>query len=140
MFGTWSAAQNNLITQNKQSETTINLAKSDKITAKFVKAIIATEEIPTESDVNIVTVFPTIFDNQITIAYHLAEAAEVKVSLKDLNGRVILQANDFTAFHPEGDYKMSLDLSQFNLLNGMYFIDFQADKYHKIDKVIKLER
>ncbi len=140
MFDAWAAAQKNLIAQDKQAKTSIKFENSDKITAKFVKAIIATDEKPIISAVNVVNVFPTVFNHQININYHLIEDAEVKVSLKDLNGRIILQANDFNSFHAKGDYNMSLDLSQYNLQNGMYLIDFQANKYHKIDKIIKIQQ
>ncbi len=137
VFDAWQSAQNNSILETQKAATKVKFASGDKVTANFVKAIIATTEIDDATEETSVKAFPTVFNTHLKLQYHLSDAAEVSVSLKDLNGRTIFQANGFNPLHQGGDYQMDLELSNFDLPDNMYFIDFQANKFQKTIKVIK---
>lgn len=136
-FGEWQATQSNTtFNNNKKANTTIGIVAGEKITAKFVKAIISNDDAKPAAQFE-VTAFPTIFENHLTLQYSLNEATNVKVSIIDLTGKTVAVANNFDAWHNEGTYTMQLDIATLNLTSGIYFIDFQANKNNKVLKVIK---
>ncbi len=134
-FDNWAAAQNAVIQQKKGATTSIDIKNNDKITATFVKVIIATND--TKGDETTVNAFPTRFDTQIQVQYTLEKAADVNVRMLDMAGKTVLIAADFNSFHQEGDYTMTLNVADIQLSAGVYLIEFQAGAFRKMIKVVK---
>jgi hypothetical protein len=136
-FEEWTNSLNSTnITNSKQAATTIDIKNNEKIVAKFVKAVISTNDQNAASQFK-VTAFPTVFDNSITVNYELTEAASVRVAIIDMAGRIIAQVNDFDTLHNAGSYTMQLDMASLALGKGVYIIDFQAGKDRQTLKVVK---
>jgi hypothetical protein len=139
-FDRWSSNKNTLNPQKNKSTALVNLKEGDKVVATFVKAIISTIDNDEQLTQNELKVFPTLFSNNLTLNYHLIKASNVNVSLKDINGRTVIQVNDYNKFHQEGDYKMTISLENQYLTSGMYFLDFETDDFHQTTKLIKIEK
>lgn len=136
-FGSWTSAQNSFIDNDKNANAQLQLTKNEQITANFVKAIISTEDIKTLPQIATAKVYPTVFTAQLTVEYELPQDAQVHVTLYDLAGKIVAQANEFTPQHSAGKYTMRLDFGAQSLSDGLYLVEFQADKFRQTFKVIK---
>jgi hypothetical protein len=136
MFEQWSATTNTEISEAKKATTNLQIKGKTTITAAFAKAVIAVSD-ENKGEKTAVQVFPTVFNQNLQLQYHLAEAAEVQVRLVDISGKTLVVANDFNAQHEAGSYQMTLVLQNITLNSGIYFIDFQAGKFRQAVKVIK---
>ncbi len=136
-FAQWSAKDEAVVAKTNEASTLVKISGNATVTAIFGKAIIAVSDASTTIVEAKIKAFPTIFNTQLNLEYELPEAAEVKVRLIDLNGKTLIIANDFNAYHEKGVYNMSFDVQNAALNAGFYLLDFQAGDFHKVVKVIK---
>lgn len=134
-FDVWNTAADSVLNK-KMAATTFKAEAANKIIARFVKAIISNSD--QHFDIhNEVIAYPTVFKQNIQLKYHLEEASNLKVAILDSNGKLLFIANGIDGKQAAGDYEMTLGLENVDLTTGMYFIDFQANKFKKVIKVIK---
>ncbi|MFN0276178.1 MAG: CotH kinase family protein, partial [Chitinophagales bacterium] len=85
-----------------------------------------------------VNVSPTLFTDAIDVYYHLAQQADVSVNLYDMLGEKVIEYLVSNSDATQGNHKITLDVSAFDLAPGMYVVDFKAGNFRKGFKVSTL--
>jgi hypothetical protein len=137
LFDNWAIAQNATIQNKFGANTLVSIKNNDKITATFVKAIIATNDTKNDKE-TFIKAFPTVFNNQINLDFALKTQSQVKVRLLDTSGKTIFIASDYNPSFNEGNYTMTLNLENTAITAGSYFLEFQAGQFRKAIKMIKI--
>ena len=107
------------------------LTDNDTITAVF--------RLPTaieEENVIPLSVYPSVFDNQIMVQFELNDNASVELELYTATGEKIATKNLGENVSP-GSQFINWDLTDYNLASGIYIIRFYADNYYQSVKIIK---
>ena len=84
--------------------------------------------------VNLLRVFPTIFENQIQISFGLNVNSKVQGTIVDLNGRVIRNILDEGLM--AGSFNRNFDLS--GLQAGVYLVKIQVGEAFTVSKIVKV--
>lgn len=106
----------------------------DTIVALFRLAT-ATHE--ASGNVSGLSVFPTVFDNQLNVNYKLAEKADVQVRVISTLGRELAR---FSLGQQVGEQSVPLNLSHLNLHAGTYFVQVQAGADSRTERVVKVRQ
>ena len=86
-----------------------------------------------ENELNLLSVFPTVFDQQVQVSFNLKQNAMVTGNVIDINGRVVK-----SILHENlgiGNFNRSFNLS--DLAPGMYLIKLQVGDAYTARKIIK---
>lgn len=92
-------------------------------------------ELKTLNEVNI---FPNPAKSKLTISYTASVSGKVKINLKDILGKDI--AVIYNRINPSGQNKLEIDLTQYSIKPGIYFVEMliDNDKYYT-EKIIVTE-
>lgn len=77
--------------------------------------------------------FPNPFRNSTTISYQLQQPSMVVINLLDVNGKRLQEIKP-PSFVPSGTYQLELVANKLNA--GMYFVEFQTDSAHFVQKLM----
>ena len=132
-FVNWTS-NNQVFNPNTTSvNVTCNLTSSDSIVAHFL-----TTSVPEILHFNepIVSAFPTVTNDDVTIQYSLPEAAPVSMKLFSLLGDEITEIKNPSGTESPGNHVAQLSLSGSHLPAGVYMLQFNAGNYKKSIKLL----
>lgn len=132
-FINWSADFHAFNPNNTTVSVKVSLSTADTIVAHFFDNTSIPEQDLFTADVS---VYPTVFSNQLTIEYNLAAPSHVSIKLYSLLGNKIAEVVSPDAFARKGHFTADLNLSGKNIPAGMYLLDFSAGNFRKCIKVI----
>ncbi|MEI6748754.1 MAG: T9SS type A sorting domain-containing protein [Bacteroidota bacterium] len=84
-----------------------------------------------------VVLFPNPFNKKLSYNYFLRKKMPVSIELMDMAGRSIINLLD-NQIQPEGLHSGELDVTNFNLKMGVYYLRFSFGKKVVISKVVKI--
>lgn len=82
-------------------------------------------------------VYPNPTDNILTYEYSLEQSQKIRISLIDEMGKEIGEV--FSGVKQEGNYHHFIDLGQYHLSNGVYFIKLQSSNDISIKKFVVMK-
>ncbi|MFN0213671.1 MAG: CotH kinase family protein [Saprospiraceae bacterium] len=131
-FDHWSAI-NHTFANPDSTYGFLNLNTSDTIVAHFSKASSPVFE-PGSLGKPTFTVFPSLFDKEITVNFFLPERSKVALRLFDLLGNLV--AEDLVG-ETAGNGTARFDLSNSQLPSGVYFLKCTAGGFEKAVKLVR---
>lgn len=134
VFDHWSSTSQTFLPNNTSDSATVNLVSSDTIVAHFSLYTSVTQ--PTTKNPSITaTLYPSLVNKKTILDYYIPSACPVSIKLFSTLGNEIASLDEFRYIQP-GPHQLSIDLSSYNLMPGMYLLRFQADNYQKTLKLI----
>jgi hypothetical protein len=82
------------------------------------------------------TLYPNPFDEKITINYGIIKTADVRIEILDNKLTCMVGINNGRL--PAGDYTSVINIDQYNLAPGLYFIRLISDGQSSIRKIVKV--
>lgn len=131
-FDHWSAT-NHTFADPDSTYAYLNLTTADTIVAHFSKASSPVFE-PGIQTLPTFAVFPSVFDEEITVNFFLPEKSKVALRLFDLLGN---QVAEYLVGETVGNGNTQFDLSNVHLPSGVYFLKCSAGDYEKTVKLVR---
>ena len=76
--------------------------------------------------------YPNPFSGSTTISYELAQASQVKITITDITGKVVMDLNDGNK--PAGQHQLTLSAA--SLQSGVYFYTIEAGQFRETKRMI----
>jgi hypothetical protein len=127
-FTDWTSNSQVFNPNNTSVIATVNLSSSDSIVAHFL-----TTSVPELLPLNepIVSVFPTVTNNNVTLQYSLPKASAVSIKLYSLLGDEITEIKNPSGSESAGNHVAEISLAVSGLSAGVYMLQFNAGNYQK---------
>ncbi|MEM9549138.1 MAG: CotH kinase family protein [Bacteroidota bacterium] len=125
-FSHWKTTSGSLILPSEQDRrATIQLETQDTLTAVF-KLTTSVEDIPEGVSLK---VYPNPSSGIATVKYELEKPMDIKVSVVNMMGQVIMQLPSQNVKQTAGVHNLEIDLTQMGITSGMYLVKMKADQY-----------
>jgi len=132
-FDHWTTLSQILNPNMNTAMVTANINTSDTITANFNIVTAIGNYTGIESNVS---VYPTVFSDETTIAYTMTEHAPVTIKLMSMLGSEVARINSPAEFLARGSYTVKLNLAGSGLSGGVYLLKFTAGDFSKTIKLV----
>ncbi len=137
-FDHWETANGSVIFPDMLTDSaTITLTGSDTLTAVFVNTTVAVDDI---EEINEFVVYPSITNDLVSIKFGLDNSADLTFEIYNLLGEKVASLLELSQFYTAGDYNHELNLSDYNIADGMYLLTISSGSNSRITSKITLTK